>query len=66
MNETFSQQGQIFEYDILVIGSGLAGMHYCLQILKLQPQLKLNAVIAKLFYNLRPLTNDKLYSRGIA
>lgn len=41
-----SQQGQSFEFDVLVLGSGLAGLHYCLQLLKLQPHLKI-ALISK-------------------
>lgn len=32
-----SQQGHVFEFDALVIGSGLAGLHYCMQLLKLVP-----------------------------
>ncbi|BCA95001.1 L-aspartate oxidase [Legionella antarctica] len=41
-----SQQGQSFEFDVLVIGTGLAGLQYCLQILALQPHLKI-ALISK-------------------
>ncbi|KTD47650.1 L-aspartate oxidase [Legionella quateirensis] len=46
MSDTLSQQGQTFKYDVLVIGTGLAGLHYCLQILAIQPQLKI-ALISK-------------------
>ena len=46
MNDTFSQEGKTFEFDILVIGTGLAGLHYCLQILNMQPHLKI-ALISK-------------------
>ena len=46
MNETLSQQGQTFEFDVLVIGTGLAGLHYCLQLLAIQPHLKI-ALISK-------------------
>lgn len=46
MNDTFSQQGNTFEFDALVIGSGLAGLHYCLQLLAIQPKLKI-ALISK-------------------
>ena len=35
------QQGDAFEFDVLVIGSGLAGLYYCLQLLKLQPKAKI-------------------------
>lgn len=46
MSDTLSQQGQTFEFDVLVIGTGLAGLHYCLQILAIQPHLKI-ALISK-------------------
>ncbi|MBI2785802.1 MAG: FAD-binding protein [Legionella longbeachae] len=46
MNDTLSQQGQTFEFDVLVIGTGLAGLQYCLQLLSLQPHLKI-ALISK-------------------
>ena len=46
MKNNLSQQGQAFEFDVLVIGTGLAGLHYCLQILALQPHLKI-ALISK-------------------
>lgn len=46
MNDTFSQQGNTFEFDALVIGTGLAGLHYCLQLLAIQPRLKI-ALISK-------------------
>ncbi|WP_298625048.1 L-aspartate oxidase [uncultured Legionella sp.] len=46
MKDTLSQQGQTFQYDVLVIGTGLAGLHYCLQLLAIQPQLKI-ALISK-------------------
>lgn len=46
MNDTLSQQGQTFKYDVLVIGTGLAGLHYCLQILAIQPHLNI-ALISK-------------------
>lgn len=41
-----SQQGTSLEFDVLVLGTGLAGLHYCLQLLTLQPQLKI-ALISK-------------------
>jgi L-aspartate oxidase len=34
-----SQQGDTCEFDVLVIGSGLAGLHYCMQLLHHQPKL---------------------------
>nr|HAT8714072.1 L-aspartate oxidase [Legionella jordanis] len=41
-----SQQGQAREFDVLVLGTGLAGLNYCLQLLKLQPKVKI-ALISK-------------------
>lgn len=41
-----SQQGNAIDVDVLVIGSGLAGMHYCHQLLALQPNLSI-ALISK-------------------
>ena len=46
MNNTLSQQGQSYQFDALVIGTGLAGLHYCLQLLAIQPHLKI-ALISK-------------------
>lgn len=46
MSDTQAQQGQCFEFDVLVIGTGLAGLQYCLQLLSLQPRLKI-ALISK-------------------
>jgi L-aspartate oxidase len=46
MSDTRSQQGQTFEFDVLVIGTGLAGLQYCLQLLSIQPHLKI-ALISK-------------------
>lgn len=42
----FSQRGEEHAFDVLVIGSGLAGLHYCLQLLKFQPELSI-ALISK-------------------
>lgn len=36
-----SQQGNTYEFDVLVIGSGLAGLHYCISLLKLNPKLNI-------------------------
>ena len=41
-----SQQGKTFEFDVLVIGSGLAGLHYCMQMIRLQPNIRI-ALISK-------------------
>lgn len=46
MIKTFSQTGNIIESDVIVIGTGLAGLHYCGQLLKLNPKIKI-ALISK-------------------
>lgn len=38
MNPGVSQQGKTFDVDVLVIGGGLAGLHYCLELLKHNPK----------------------------
>lgn len=43
---TLSQSGTTVEFDVLVIGTGLAGLHYCLELLRLQPALRI-ALISK-------------------
>ncbi len=42
-----SHQGRAFNYDVLVIGSGLAGLHYCAQLLLQKPQIKI-ALLSKI------------------
>lgn len=44
MTSIHKQTGTTFQHDILIIGAGLAGMHYALQILSLQPHLKIALV----------------------
>lgn len=46
MRNKLSQQGQVIECDVLVIGTGLAGLHYCLQLLATLPTAKI-ALISK-------------------
>jgi len=46
MKTGLSQQGDAYEFDVLVIGTGLAGLHYCMQLLALQPELTI-ALISK-------------------
>ena len=41
-----SQQGKTHEFDVLVIGAGLAGLHYCMQLLALNPKLSI-ALLSK-------------------
>jgi L-aspartate oxidase len=37
MQHTISQRGQRFEFDVIVIGSGIAGLSYILELTKLKP-----------------------------
>lgn len=46
MSRALTQQGESYEFDALVIGSGLAGIYYCLQLLAFQPKLRI-ALISK-------------------
>ncbi|KTC66022.1 L-aspartate oxidase (plasmid) [Legionella adelaidensis] len=41
-----TQTGNTYEYDVLVIGSGLAGLHFCLQLIQKEPKIKI-ALICK-------------------
>ncbi|MCX7090613.1 MAG: L-aspartate oxidase [Legionellales bacterium] len=47
MNKRPSQQGRALDYDVLVIGSGLAGLHYCAQLLERHPKINI-AVLSKI------------------
>ncbi len=38
MTAALSQQGDTFKTDVLVIGSGLAGLHYCLEVIQANPK----------------------------
>jgi len=46
MNEMISQRGERYYFDAVVIGSGIAGLSYVLELLALKPHLKI-AVISK-------------------
>ncbi|QDP72443.1 L-aspartate oxidase [Legionella israelensis] len=46
MSMPSTQQGKHYEFDVLVIGTGLAGLYYCLQLLNFQPKLRI-ALISK-------------------
>src|SRR3990167_5967057 len=59
---SLSQHGESFEYDVLVIGSGLAGLYYSLQLLKLQPKANI-ALISKAEIN---ECNSRYAQGGIA
>ena len=41
-----SQAGKDYDYDVLVIGSGIAALHFCCQLLNMQPSVRI-AVITK-------------------
>lgn len=41
MQKTISQRGQRYEFDALVIGSGIAGLCYLLELVKLRPQTRI-------------------------
>ncbi len=44
MSACASQQGETFEIDVLVIGSGIAGLHYCLELLKYNPKTRITLI----------------------
>ncbi|MCX7117647.1 MAG: L-aspartate oxidase [Legionellales bacterium] len=46
MSSSLSQLGETKTFDVLVIGTGLAGLHYCMQLLKLQPKTRI-ALLSK-------------------
>ncbi|QDQ39235.1 L-aspartate oxidase [Legionella geestiana] len=46
MNASPSQEGRAFEYDVLVIGTGIAGLSFCLHLKQLRQDLRI-AVISK-------------------
>lgn len=62
MSAPFSQQGKTSEFDVLVIGTGLAGLHYCMQLLALQPHIKI-ALVSKAAAN---ECNSRYAQGGIA
>lgn len=57
-----AQQGKALEFDVLVLGTGLAGLNYCLQLLKMQPNLSI-ALISKAEIN---ECNSRYAQGGIA
>lgn len=62
MTQAYSQQGSNYEFDALVIGSGLAGLHYCMQLIQLNPKLSI-ALISKAELN---ECNSRYAQGGIA
>ena len=46
MMTTQSQQGRTLEFDVMVIGAGLAGLHYCMQLLQHNPKVQI-ALLSK-------------------
>lgn len=59
MSNILSQQGHAVHFDVLVIGTGLAGLHYCLQLLDIQPRIKI-ALISKD----EPMECNSRYAQG--
>jgi L-aspartate oxidase len=47
MPNTISQQGQRYTFDVMVIGSGIAGLSYILELTKLQPQMRIALITKK-------------------
>lgn len=43
-NQALSQTGDTYETDVLVIGAGLAGLHYCLQLIENAPNTKVTLI----------------------
>ncbi len=56
------QQGSVLEFDVLVVGSGLAGLHYCSQLLQHNPNIKI-ALLSKVSAN---ECNSRYAQGGIA
>lgn len=46
MQNTISQQGQRYQFDVMVIGSGVAGLSYILELVTLHPEIRI-ALLAK-------------------
>ncbi len=46
MQNTISQQGQRYQFDVMVIGSGVAGLSYILELVTLHPNIRI-ALLAK-------------------
>ncbi len=46
MTMMLSQRGDAYHFDALVIGTGLAGLHYCMRLLALEPKIRI-ALISK-------------------
>lgn len=45
MQKTISQRGQQYHFDVLVIGAGIAGLCYLLELLKLHPELSVALIV---------------------
>jgi L-aspartate oxidase len=58
-NNITSQQGQTFHYDVLVIGSGIAGLSYALEVSALKPTARI-ALISKTTLQ----ESNSLYAQG--
>ncbi len=62
MQKSISQKGRRFHFDVLVIGSGIAGLNYILELVKLKPHCKI-ALFAKATLD---YCNSNLAQGGIA
>lgn len=62
MKTAISQQGKRFEFDVIVIGSGIAGLSYVLHLLEIRPNTKI-ALFSKTALS---LCNSSLAQGGIA
>lgn len=59
MKPLVNQQGDSLEFDVLIIGAGMAGLYYCLRLLELQPKLRI-AILTKSAGN----ESNSIYAQG--
>lgn len=62
MQNTISQRGNRYHFDIVVIGSGIAGLSYCLEIAKDHPQARIALITKKNLFE----SNSSYAQGGIA
>ena len=62
MKKSISQKGKRYQFDVLVIGSGIAGLNYILDLLKLKPNCKIALITKKTL----PDSNSFYAQGGIA
>lgn len=61
-NNKTTQQGKLFSFDVLVIGSGISGLMYALELIALKPKCKIALICKKSL----PLTNSYFARSGVA